>query len=212
MVRPPWQDFRSRAHLSFVGFDSLLSIRLRSALLSVSKKTATSTQPIPRNIVYTYPSVNALAAYLLSRSVSNTSDVLSGASERIRDTIAKYSTNFIPHQPGSRRVDGKVIALTGSTGSAGSSILALLLKRSDVKRIYLLNRKGNERQDIRQAKGFKERGLNAAMLEEKERIIYLDIDLARSELGLADMDYQYVSIEPLFASTSDAALNSYGTT
>jgi thioester reductase-like protein len=110
-------------------------------------------------------------------------------------------------------VDGNVIALTGSTGSAGSSILALLLKRADVKRIYLLNRKGTERQDMRQAKGFKERGLNAAILEEnKESIIYLDIDLARSDLGLADTDYQYVSIEPLFASTSDAALNSYGTT
>ncbi|KAF8496036.1 hypothetical protein JB92DRAFT_2991783 [Gautieria morchelliformis] len=175
------------------GFDSLLSLRLRSALLSVSKKTVTSTQPMPRNIVYTYPSVNALAAYLLSRSVSNTFDVPGGASERIRGTIAKYSTNFIPHQPGSRPVDGKVVALTGSTGSAGSSILALLLQRSDVKRIYLLNRKGNERQNVRQAKGFKKRGLNAAILEEKkEQIIYLDVDLARSDLGLVDTDYLYL--------------------
>ncbi|KAF8461661.1 hypothetical protein JB92DRAFT_3137078 [Gautieria morchelliformis] len=173
------------------GFDSLLSLRLRSALLSVSKKTVTSTQPMPRNVVYTYPSVNALAAYLHSRSVSNTFDVLGGAPERIRGTIAKYSTNFIPHQPASKPVDGKVIALTSSTGSVGCSILALLLERSDVKRIYLLNRKGNERQAIRQAKGCKERGLNAAMLEEKkEHIIYLDIDLARSDLGLADTDYQ----------------------
>jgi FlaA1/EpsC-like NDP-sugar epimerase len=166
----------------------------------VSKETVTSAQRMPRNIVYTYPSVNALAAYLLSRSVSNTSDVLSDASERIRDTIARYSTNFTPHRPGSRRVDGKVIALTGSTGSAGSSILALLLERGDVKQIYLLNRKGTERQDIRQAKGFKERGLNAAMLEEnKESIIYLDIDLARSDLGLADTDYQDVSFYSSFA-------------
>ncbi|KAF8512516.1 hypothetical protein JB92DRAFT_3096781 [Gautieria morchelliformis] len=172
------------------GFDSLLSLRLRSALLSVTKKTVTTTKPTPRNVVYTNPSVNALTVYLLSRSVPDTLDALSAASERIRSSIAKYSSNFSRHQPGSTLVDGKVIALTGSTGSAGSSILALLLDRSDVKRIYLLNRKGNERQDIRQAKGFKERGLNPTKLEAKKgSLIYLDIDLARSDLGLKGADY-----------------------
>ncbi|KAF8492941.1 male sterility protein-domain-containing protein [Gautieria morchelliformis] len=162
------------------GFDSLLSI----------KKTVTTTKPTPRNVVYTSPSVNALTAYLLSRSVPDTSDVLSATSERIRSTIAKYSSNFSRHQPGSTLVEGKVIALTGSTGSAGSSILALLLDRSDVKKIYLLNRKGNERQDLRQAKGFEERGLNPTKLEAKKgSLIYLDIDLARSDLGLEGADH-----------------------
>ncbi|KAF8525682.1 male sterility protein-domain-containing protein [Gautieria morchelliformis] len=172
------------------GFDSLLSLRLRSALLSVTRKTVATTKPTPRNIVYTNPSVNSLTVYLLSRSMPETFDVLSATSDRIRSTISKYSSNFYRHQPGSTLVDGKVIALTGSTGSAGSSILALLLDRSDVKRIYLLNRKGNERQDIRQAKGFKERGLNPTMLEAKKgSLIYLDIDLARSDLGLKGADY-----------------------
>ncbi|KAF8508271.1 male sterility protein-domain-containing protein, partial [Gautieria morchelliformis] len=160
------------------GFDSLLSLRLRSALLSVTKKTVTTTKPTPRNVVYTNPTVNALTTYLLSRSVPDTSDVLSATSERIRSTIVKYSSNFSRHQPGSTLVDGKVIALTGSTGSAGSSILALLWIE------------GNEHQDIRQAEGFKERGLNPTKLEAKKgSLIYLDIDLARSDLGLEGADY-----------------------
>jgi Male sterility protein len=168
---------------------------------------------MPRNVVYTNPSVNALTVYLLSRSVPDTFDVLSATSERIRSTIAKYSSNFSRHQPGPKSVDGKVIALTGSTGSAGSAILALLLNRSDVKRIYLLNRKGNERQDIRQAKGFKERGLNPSMLEAKKgSIIYLDIDLARSDLGLEAGDYTDVSIQALLVDNSERLFTSYGTT
>lgn len=193
-----WQDRDIRPHSSSIGFDSLLSMRLRTALLSVVKKTVTSTQATPRNVVYMHPSVNALTAYLLSRAVSGTFDTNAAAAERIRRTIAKYSANFMPHKPGSQLVDGNVIALTGSTGSAGSCILALLLGRTDVKKIYLLNRKGNERQEIRQAKGFKERELDTILLEKKrESITYLNVDFAQPDLGLTDKAYKEVCFKTL---------------
>ena len=132
-VRPGYRT----SLVNSIGFDSLLSMRLRTALLSVVKKTVTRTQPLPRNVVYTCPSVDALTTYLLSRA-SGTFDTKGATKERIRCAITKYSKkNFILDTHGSQCVDDNIFALTSSTGSAGSSILALLLARTDKENSFI---------------------------------------------------------------------------
>ena len=105
-----------------------------------------------------------------------------------------------------------MIALTGSTGSVGEfkrhsgwtssltsiflgcSLLALLLKRSDISKIYLLNRKGSATQKARQSAGFQNRGLDPAVLDGKKHVItYLDVDFSKGDLGLTKEAYEEVS-------------------
>ncbi|KAF8526258.1 male sterility protein-domain-containing protein [Hysterangium stoloniferum] len=107
------------------------------------------------------------------------------AHDRIRTLISKYSEDLRPHKSGSHTVDGKIIALSGSTGSAGSSILFQLLGRADVKRIYLLLRQGKETLKDRQIRSFRARGLDTAKLDSTDtQIVYLEVDFSQSGLGL----------------------------
>ncbi|KAF8496037.1 hypothetical protein JB92DRAFT_2834678 [Gautieria morchelliformis] len=84
------------------------------------------------------------------KDMKSTFDVLGGASECIRGTMAKYSTDFITNVAADRW-NGK---------SAGEKIQGT--------------------------------GTECSLEEKKEHIIYLDIDLARSDFGLVDTDYQYL--------------------
>lgn len=174
--------------------DSLLATRLRAAMLSVIRKTTTSSQPVPRNVVYTFPSINTLTNYLLTRAAPASSDLKGAIEERIRKSISKHSANFVPHKPGSRVQHRKVVALSGSTGSAGSSMVVQLLGRDDVEKVYLLNRRGDESQKIRQAKSLKEKGYDPKILESKKgSIVYLDVEFSRKDLGFSDKDYAEVN-------------------
>jgi hypothetical protein len=169
-------------------------MRLRLAIISVVKRTPTASQPVPRNIAYTFPTIDALTGFLLSRALPGNSKPSEATHKRIIRSIAKFSSDFLVHKPGKETVQGKVVALSGSTGSLGSSLLALLLGRPDVSKVYLLNRKGRGTQKERQAKGFLERGLDPKVLDEKTSIIaYLDIDLSKRGLGLPSKDYEEVS-------------------
>jgi Male sterility protein len=76
----------------------------------------------------------------------------------------------------------------------GCSLLELLLKRGDILKIYLLNRKGSAAQKERQRAGFKNAGLDPGVLDtKKDVIVYLDIDLSRADLGLSKEAYEEVS-------------------
>ena len=76
----------------------------------------------------------------------------------------------------------------------GCSLLALLLQRQGISKIYLLNRKGSTTQRERHAAGFQSRGLDPSILELKGSIItYLDVDFSKGDLGLAKEAYEEVS-------------------
>lgn len=104
------------------GLDSLLSIRLRTALLAVVKDAPTASQDIPRNITYTFPTIEALTDYLVSRASTDKPQLTNASHGRILRSIAKFSSSFVPHKPGSKVVNGSVVALTGSTGSLGEIV------------------------------------------------------------------------------------------
>lgn len=79
----------------------------------------------------------------------------------------------------------------------GCSLLALLLERENISKIYLLNRKGSATQKERHTSGFQSRGLDSSLLEKKKSMItYLDVDLSRGDLGLPKEAYEEVSPSP----------------
>ncbi|KAG6843342.1 hypothetical protein H0H93_001329, partial [Arthromyces matolae] len=130
------------------GFDSLSATILRrrvSAALRASKDNAiiNASEHITQNTVYSYPSIEALATFLVKlvadpRGYNGGSD----PKEAVEAMIEKYSSGLDrpsslqgPSTPGD-----KVVLLTGSTGNLGSQILADLLLDSTVHRVYALNR------------------------------------------------------------------------
>ncbi|KAK3185857.1 hypothetical protein K4F52_005311 [Lecanicillium sp. MT-2017a] len=75
------------------------------------------------------------------------------------------------------------IALTGSTGSLGTSILISLLKAPTVRRIFCLNRDVNAAE--RQRKALEEHGIPAF---DADKVRFMTIQLGRENLGLTPED------------------------
>lgn len=129
--------------------------------------------------------------------------LLLGSDEAVPDTsyedairlLRKYETQIL-HLPtpkaGSEEptpTGGKVVVLTGSTGTVGSYILSWLLSRSDVERVICLNRGADA--ESRQRDSFKSKGL-AALPEGDGRVRFMRADLADVLLGLDGEDYELV--------------------
>ena len=161
---------------------------MRSFLVALVKKSPVPTLTLARNIVYTYPTINALSAYLTSRfDVSASSDELT-EKEKVYNSIQRFSNGLRIRKP------KYSVAVTGTTGSAGTFLLAQLIENPQVNIIWCLNRKSSRPNEVRQADGFKERGIDAGLLEKnKHRVRFLDVDLSDGKLGLSDETYNDVS-------------------
>jgi hypothetical protein len=117
--------------------------------------------------------------------------------------IEKYSAGFLKLDSDSmerptkraRLHGGRVVLLTGSTGTLGSYILADLLGRPEVSTVYLLNRFSaapGTYSSMRQLKAFEERGLNTRLLTSSRKICYLEGDISQDRLGLTAHTYERV--------------------
>ncbi|KAI0425723.1 hypothetical protein F5Y09DRAFT_320969 [Xylaria sp. FL1042] len=78
------------------------------------------------------------------------------------------------------------VILTGSTGSVGSYVLASLIARKDVKKIFCLNRGPDASK--KQVASFRARGLPGLDLN-GDRVVYLRTALHEPKLGLSDDEY-----------------------
>ena len=88
--------------------------------------------------------------------------------------------------------EGHVILITGSTGGLGSYLLASLLNRKDVIRIYALNRRSKTTTtEQRQRSGFEDRGMDISLLA-SQRLVYVDGDTSQEQLGLDRSLYEEV--------------------
>lgn len=95
-----------------------------------------------QNIVFERATVKSLAQYLYNLRLGTDEEDSSDAAEIqiMQDLIEKYST-FTPHDPTDKpTVTSKTVLVTGTTGGLGSIILANILQRSDVSKVYTLVR------------------------------------------------------------------------
>ena len=116
----------------------------------------------------------------------------------IERIIEKYSSGLqgnILSGPAMRtNNEGHIILITGSTGGLGSYLLASLLSRKDVIRIYALNRRSKTiTTEQRQRSSFEDRGLDISLLA-SQRLVYVDGDTSQEQLGLDRSLYEDVKL------------------
>ena len=141
----------------------------------------TNSRKLGQNVIYDKANVARLARYLYALRLDDIAqEDDKGEIEGMRDLIKKYST-FIEHVPGASSVSGgQVVILTGSTGSLGAHILATLLSRSDVRKVYCLVRGKNPQERV--LKALRQRNLN---VPGTALFVALTSDLSRKDLGLS---------------------------
>ncbi|KIJ50947.1 hypothetical protein M422DRAFT_44181 [Sphaerobolus stellatus SS14] len=111
--------------------------------------------------------------------------------QTINNLIQQYSSGLRQHVPGRAVVEGIYIALTGATGSVGSHVLDQLLRRTDIKKIFILNRWNNEDQKQRIAKAFVNKGLDPSLLDTTQiPVAYLAVDFSRPDFGLPVNEFE----------------------
>ncbi len=139
-----------------------------------------NSRKLGQNVIFDSASTAHLAKYLYALRVG---DVIpeddEDEIEEMKTMIKKYST-FKKHVGASPAPEGHVVVLTGSTGSLGAHILALLLTLSDVRNIYCLVRGENPRERVLEA--LRQRGLS---LPDTTLLVALSSDLSRKDLGLS---------------------------
>jgi hypothetical protein len=190
---------------------SLSATYLRNRLISALRRSSeigiqSISSLITQNIIFENPTIHSLA-----RKVAALIACAEGTSESVQDShihaigamIEKYSAKFLKfdhdsmERPGKRaRLDGgRVVLLTGSTGTLGSYILADLLGRPEVSTVYVLNRFSaapGTYSSMRQLNAFEERGLDTQLLTSSRKILYLEGDISQDRLGLTPPTYARV--------------------
>ncbi|KAG1835909.1 putative aminoadipate reductase [Suillus subalutaceus] len=202
-------DLKPTVDLFAQGFDSLSATYLRNRLISALKRSCevriqSISCLITQNIIFENPTIHSLArkvAALIACADGTSESVQNSHVHAIGAMIEKYSTGFLKLDPDSMerpakraRLDGgRVVLLTGSTGTLGSYILADLLGRPEVSTVYVLNRfsaASGTYSSMRQLKAFEERGLNTQLLTSSRKVLYLEGDVSQDRLGLTPPTYE----------------------
>lgn len=185
--------------LFIAGLDSLLAVRVRSAVITALRRSDNKTE-VPNTVVYTYPTISGLVGYIRGVLSSGVANGVQGVNfeREISEAIERYTANFPVHKPaeGAAVPVGKVYVVTGTTGSLGSAFTSVLLGKDEVKKLYLLNRKSNTSSVWdRHVKAFQDKGLDVDMLAsavKSGRVEFLEVDLAKPQLGLDSATYAKV--------------------
>ncbi|KAI6117045.1 hypothetical protein EDD16DRAFT_1520243 [Pisolithus croceorrhizus] len=201
------------------GFDSLsatfLGNRINGSLkVSPDQNVREAVSRISRNIVFAYPTLRLLAGQLVN-IVARKAGIVDAKAE-IEHMLERYSSG-LPGKP----IDGiptrrdrnepHVVLVTGSTGALGSYMVSSLLKREDVAQICVLNRRSKTTtSQERQLSTFQDRGLNTVPLE-SQKLVYVDGDTSREDLGLEGETYAGVTIQSGFMSSAMLEPNVRGT-
>ncbi|KAJ7756323.1 acetyl-CoA synthetase-like protein [Mycena metata] len=197
VLRPP-APLAQDADLFDAGLESLLAMRVRSALMAALKKSGKSVV-VPRNIVYSAPTQRGLAKYLENAlaigGVTDSEGVVPDTEieSSIAEMVDGCTVGFPLHRP------ADVYAVTGTTGSLGSFFTMLLLGKPEVRKIYLLNRSASTGSiEERHQTVFRDRGLDYDLLAHavnEGRAVYLEVALGEENLGLDQKVYDAVRAE-----------------
>ena len=149
----------------------------------------------------------ALALFIAITGTSNNPDESAECKrEKVISLVNKYVED-IPKRPESTQSvspSGKVVLLTGGTGSFGSNILAWLLKSDDISMIYALSRASSTTSNSkdRHVQAFQREDLPIDILDSK--VHFLDGDLAADSFGLTKERFDEVRSPWIAPPTTDA--------
>ena len=185
------------------GLDSLSTFVLLARLKAALKKCDVKTDVIERvdnKLIYSSATIRQLAENL-SRVISSdgpANDPVARDGDGGLTTLLEKYTNKLGELPSANtlpaneRPKREVVILTGSTGSLGSYILASLLERDDVRKVFCLNRNGDAKAQLA---SFKSRGLPNSLIEDSDRVVFLQAKPTEERLGLSEDIYASMTQE-----------------
>ncbi|KAI0673239.1 acetyl-CoA synthetase-like protein [Trametes maxima] len=187
------------------GCDSLQATWIRNTIIHALRVASNvSVHDIPSTFVYAHPTISALSRFLVERISGKAVDAdaeRAAAIERMRALLDKYSKGLEAHFPSKTLVNGsangihaETVLVTGTTGRLGSHLLAQLLARSDVVKVYALNRESSgsvEALAARQKSAFVQWGLDETLLA-TGKVSFYAVDLAKPNLGLTRETYDQI--------------------
>lgn len=101
---------------------------------------------LPNNFVYANPTISALSTFVMSlfrTDVQDSDEKREREAKAMVAMVAEYSTDFPVHSPrgapAAKTVD-EVVLVSGTSGRLGAHLLAQLLARPSVVRVYAVNR------------------------------------------------------------------------
>ncbi|CAK5283812.1 unnamed protein product [Mycena citricolor] len=162
------------------GFDSLNATFLRHRIVGAMNNSSnldfkTAALKIPQDFVYSHPTIEALAAAVSALCLGTHLEAVD-PKVAVEQMILKYSAGLSGSLRAKTRPEsGEVVLLTGSTGGLGSHLLEILLKHPSIRRVYALNRYSSRASSAsRQSATFLERGLDAKLLLDSDRLVFLE--------------------------------------
>ena len=187
-------DLSPDADLFSSGVDSVACVQIRHGLNRMLPRDA---KTLPLTVVEDSRTVSGLADLVIRLRHGDEAKAQTDSRAEIPRLIEQFSrlrtrqkTNGITNKVEERDTATKLtVLLTGPTGSLGAHVLAQLIKRPDVKKIYLLIRGATpEAARERVFKALTSRSLSIPDNFD-DRIVILQCKLSEPKLGLSDQDY-----------------------
>ncbi|KAF9257799.1 acetyl-CoA synthetase-like protein [Marasmius fiardii PR-910] len=195
-----------------MGMDSLQATRLRRMIQSALNATRPSRDKLvlPPDFCFRYSSIgklfNAVADVLSGSSVLDSNDGVDKEKARVEDMHAMVdkftrelkslkdlatATQNQRRSAGSRQ--GKVVLLTGSTGSLGCLLLEKLSADPSVRKLLCLNRPRRGGPQAHQISVLKKRGV-VIDPEDWQKVVFLEGQYGADNFGLSDTDYSEAKV------------------
>ncbi|KAH7413711.1 male sterility protein [Phaeosphaeria sp. MPI-PUGE-AT-0046c] len=180
---PEVKDIDTSTDFFSLGLDSLQSIQMRNEIL---KTIDIGSKKLGQNVVFDYPSITSLSAHLHSLRTGYVEAEIS-ISTKMQNLIDKHS-HF---EPAIRRN----AVLTGATGSLGAHVLAQLIVRPDIEKVYCLVRaKDSKDATYRVQKSLIQRKIyHSLSLPSRRKIHALPSNLSDPYLGLDSQTHRTVA-------------------
>lgn len=168
---------------------SLQATTIRSAILRALRSSATKCRDLLQDIVYAYPTIDALAMRLSQLALDDPLPLQSLELAHVHEMnviLDELSKDFPSHTPLRPLPEREVFLVTGTTGGLGALLLARLIAMPTVDRVYALNRVSHDKGLLlseRQATAFEAQGLSRALVD-SPKVVLLEGDTALHGLGL----------------------------
>ncbi|KAJ7195361.1 putative aminoadipate reductase [Mycena pura] len=175
------------------GFDSLnasfLRVRIAAALRSAKDPAVQkAVSSVEQNLIYSHPTIPMLSSFIEGAIAGKAGDPATDQIAAINAMIVKYSSGLAGHarMTESASAGDQIVLLTGSSGSLGSQILALLLAEESVAHIYAFNRPSSRglSSPERHRSAFQDRGLDTTLLS-SPKLSFVEGYTNLADLGLA---------------------------
>lgn len=159
---------------------------LRQLLFGNGSENVTA-QPIAESKPVATPAPKS--ALLLTRSETA---ALAARKKAVDEYVQKYTDGFSGPISSTLSVlpsdAGKVVLVTGATGSLGGNLVYHIAHLPDVKTVVCLNRENNAEPQIRQQKAMREKGIRFPEVL-KPKLLVLQTDSSKPKFGLSASEY-----------------------